>query len=177
MSSTNTSQQTRQALACLINIRTQSGEALVSIIRTQSGEALVSITRTQSGEALVISRLVYHKPIQCQQFQFTSYGCGIWQTIADVMELYIEELGFDRKTARAQVQAHVNMSGYFTTYYYGYKKVADWEKLYGFDKREYNELLFSAGRVSLETFERYLKLSEADRYSLTHEFASLAKFR
>ena len=99
------------------------------------------------------------------------------KTIGCVIELYIKELGFDRKTARTQVQAHENSNGYFTTYYYGYKKVADWEKLYGFERREYTELLFSAGRVGLDTFERFLKLSEADRFSLTHEFASLEQFR
>ncbi|MCL2006553.1 MAG: DUF885 domain-containing protein [Treponema sp.] len=99
------------------------------------------------------------------------------KTIGDVIELYINELGFDRKTARAQVQAHENMHGYFTTYYYGYKKVAEWEKFYGFDKKEYTEFLFSAGRISLDTFRRYLELSEADRYSLLHEFASLNQFR
>jgi len=99
------------------------------------------------------------------------------KTIGDVLELYIKELGFDQKTARTQVQAHENSNGYFTTYYYGYKKVADWEKLYGFDKREYTELLFSVGRVSLDTFERFLKLSEEDRFSLTHEFASLNQFK
>ena len=99
------------------------------------------------------------------------------KTIGDVIELYIKELGFDRKTARIQVQAHENLGGYFTTYYYGYKKVADWEKLYGFEKREYTELLFSIGRVSMDTFERFLKLSEADRFSLLHEFGSLNQFR
>jgi hypothetical protein len=99
------------------------------------------------------------------------------KTIGEIVQLYIDELGFDRHTARTQLQAHEIMSGYFTTYYYGYKKVADWEKLYGFDKREYTEILFSAGRVSMEIFESILKLSEADRYSLLHEFASLNQFR
>ena len=99
------------------------------------------------------------------------------KTIGDVIDLYVKELGFDRKTARTQVQAHENLGGYFTTYYYGYKKVTDWEKLYGFDKKEYTELLFSAGRVSMDTFERFLRLSEADRFSLTHEFASLNQFK
>jgi len=99
------------------------------------------------------------------------------KTIGDVIELYIQELGFDRNSARIQVQAHENSNGYFTTYYYGYKKAAEWEKYYGFDKKEYTELLFSVGRVSLATFERFLKLSVEDRFSLTHEFASLNQFR
>jgi len=99
------------------------------------------------------------------------------KTIGDALDLYVRELGFDRNSARIQVQAHENDYGYFTTYYYGYRKVAEWESLYGFDKKEYTELLFSLSRVSLNTFERYLKLSEADRFSLTHEFASLIQFK
>jgi len=99
------------------------------------------------------------------------------KTIGDVLDLYIMELGFDRNSARIQVQAHENAVGYFTTYFYGYKNVNKWETFYCFDKREYTELLFSLSRVSLNTFERYLKLSESDRFSLTHEFASLIQFK
>jgi hypothetical protein len=98
------------------------------------------------------------------------------KTIGEACDLYEEELGFDRKTARAQVQAHENMKGYFTSYYYGMKKICDWEKLYAYDKREYTSLLFSVGRVSLETFERILKLSEEDRHSFLHDFGSLLQF-
>ena len=98
------------------------------------------------------------------------------KTIGDVVELYIKELGFDRVSARKQVQAHENDNGYFTTYYYGYKLVNEWEKIYGFDPKEYTEQLFSAGRVSLNTFERILKLSPEDRFDLQHQFASLLQF-
>ncbi|MCL2376865.1 MAG: DUF885 domain-containing protein [Defluviitaleaceae bacterium] len=98
------------------------------------------------------------------------------KTIGEACDLYEKEMGFDRKTARAQVQAHENMMGYFTSYYYGLKKLCDWEKEYGWDKREYTELLFSVGRVSLETFEKILKLSPQDRHSLQHDFASLIQF-
>jgi hypothetical protein len=98
------------------------------------------------------------------------------KTIGEACDLYEEELGFDRKTARAQVQAHENTKGYFTSYYYGMKKICEWEKFYGYDKREYTELLFSAGRVSLDTFESILKLSEEDRHSYLHDFGSLLQF-
>jgi len=99
------------------------------------------------------------------------------KTIGDALDLYVRELGFDRNSARTQVQAHENDNGYFTTYYYGYRKVEEWEQYYGFDKKEYTELLFSLSRVSLNTFKRYLKLDESDRFSLTHEFASLIQFK
>jgi len=98
------------------------------------------------------------------------------KTIGEACDMYQQEMGFDRKTARAQVQAHENMAGYFTGYYYGMKKLTDWEVQYHWDKRDYTELLFSCGRPSLETFERVLKLSPADRHSLQHDFASLLQF-
>lgn len=98
-------------------------------------------------------------------------------TLGAIVDLYKTELGFDDITARKLISTHSSGSGYFTTYYYGYKKITEWEEQYGFDKKEYTEMLFSAGRMSLENFERYLKLSEEDRFSLTHEFASLIHFR
>jgi hypothetical protein len=99
------------------------------------------------------------------------------KSLGEIVDLYKTELGFDDVTTRKLIQTHYGGGGYFTTYYYGYKKIAEWEEKYGFDKKEYTEMLFSAGRMSLENFERYLKLSEADRFSLTHEFASLIHFR
>lgn len=83
--------------------------------------------------------------------------------IKDIVKLYMDELGFDYNTARGQIKAQENMEGYFTCYYYGVKKLSDWEKQYGFDEKTYTELLFSAGNISLENFERFLKLGDADR--------------
>ncbi len=93
--------------------------------------------------------------------------------IADAVEFYEQELGFDEHTARGQVQAHEDMPGYFTCYYYGMKKICDWEEEYGFDKEEYTQLLFSLCHVSLETFEKMIKLSKEEREHLLHDFASL----
>ena len=93
--------------------------------------------------------------------------------IGEVVQLYEKELGFDRRTARGQVQAHENMPGYFTCYYYGMKKICDWEKQYGFEKKAYTELLFSLSNVSLQTFEKVLKLTDAQRERFFHDFASL----
>jgi len=98
------------------------------------------------------------------------------KTIGEACDLYEKEMGFDRKTARAQVQAHENMMGYFTSYYYGMKKICDWEKQYLWDKRDYTELLFSVGRVSMETFENILKLNPDQRHRLLHDYASLIQF-
>jgi len=98
------------------------------------------------------------------------------KTIGEACNLYQKEMGFERKTARAQVQAHENMTGYFTSYYYGMKKICDLEKQLCWDKREYTELLFSYGRISLDTFEKIVKLNPNDRHSLRHDFASLIQF-
>lgn len=96
--------------------------------------------------------------------------------IKEVVQLYCDELDFDRVTARGQVRAQEYMLGYFTCYYYGYKMLTQWEHEYGFDKKEYTELLFSAARMSMSNFKRFLDLSEADRQSFLKDFASLNQF-
>ena len=92
--------------------------------------------------------------------------------LEDAVRLYQEELGFDRGTARAQVQAHQNMPGYFTCYYYGMKKLSAWEEEYGFTKWDYTELLFSAGYIGLETFGDLLRLAPEERERYFHSFSS-----
>ncbi len=96
--------------------------------------------------------------------------------IGDAVQLYVDELDFDRKTARGQVKQQEEMQGYFTCYYYGMKKISDWEKLYGYDKKTYTELLFSPGMISLSNFEKFLKLSKEDKKSLLNDYASLLQF-
>ena len=94
-------------------------------------------------------------------------------TLEEAVEIYERELGFDRVTARAQVQAHQNSPGYFTCYYYGMKKICDWEQKYGYTKWDYTELLFAAGSVSMETLGRLVKLSPEDRSRYYTKFSSL----
>jgi len=96
--------------------------------------------------------------------------------IKEVVQLYMDEMDFDRGTARGQVAAQETMLGYFTTYYYGYKLLSQWEREYTFDKKQYTELLFSAGRMSLQNFKRFLGLTDEQRHSFTHDFASLIQF-
>lgn len=98
------------------------------------------------------------------------------KTIGEAVDLYVQELGFDRNTARLQVQAHINDIGYFTSYYYGMKKLCEWEKLYGYDKKSYTQLLFSVGGVSMENFKLYLDMTEDEKFELTHRFGSLYQF-
>lgn len=96
--------------------------------------------------------------------------------IATGVKTFMDELDFDYRTARGQVQAMETMQGYFTCYYYGYKRLMDLEAKYGFGAKPYTELLFSAGRVSLETFERFLQLSPEDKKRYSHDFKSIIQF-
>ena len=93
--------------------------------------------------------------------------------LEDAVGLYMEELGFDRATARGQVRAQELMVGYFNCYYYGLKRLLDMEKQYGIDEKTYTELLFSVGHISLQSFESFLALSESDKKQFLTKFASL----
>lgn len=96
--------------------------------------------------------------------------------IGDAVQLYVDELDFDRNTARGQVKQQEEMQGYFTNYYYGMKKLADWENKYDYNKKEFTELLFSPGRISLSNFENLLKLSSESKRSLLNDYGSLLQF-
>ncbi|MDI9461759.1 MAG: DUF885 family protein [Saccharofermentanales bacterium] len=96
--------------------------------------------------------------------------------IKDVVRLYCSELDFDWNTARGQVRAQEYMPGYFNCYYYGFKLINQWEQEYDFDQKEYTELLFSAARMSMSNFKRFLDLTEAERHSLLNNYASLYQF-
>ena len=94
-------------------------------------------------------------------------------TLEEVIQLYEKELGFDRTTARKQVQAHQNAPGYFTCYYYGMKKISQWETASDMTKKEFTELLFSAGYISMESLELLVGLSAEERQRYFTEFKSL----
>ncbi len=93
--------------------------------------------------------------------------------IADCVRLYMDELDFDHATARGQVLAQEQMEGYFTCYYYGMKKIADFERKYGADSKSFTETLFSCGNMSMENLERFLQLDGAQRASYESDFCSL----
>ncbi len=90
----------------------------------------------------------------------------------DVVDLYVQELGFERKVASGQVLAQNLMKGYFTCYYYGMKRLTDLEQQLGYSQKDFTELIFSIPRVSLKTMEEFLKLSEPDKSRLLTGFPS-----
>ena len=93
--------------------------------------------------------------------------------IADCVKLYMDELDFDHRTARGQVLAQEQMEGYFNCYYYGMKKISDYEQRYGSDVKSFTETLFSCGNMSMENLEGYLKLDAAGQKSWRTDFCSL----
>ncbi len=96
--------------------------------------------------------------------------------VDDAVQLYMEELAFDRKSARGQVLAQELQPGYFTTYYYGLKRITDLQKKFGYDDKSFTELLFAPGRISLKSFEAFLELSEADRKRFLTGYGSLLQY-
>ena len=92
--------------------------------------------------------------------------------IADCVRLYMDELGFDHGTARGQVKAQESMEGYFTCYYYGMKKIADFEAKYGKDARSFTETLFSCGNLSMENLEAFLRLDAGQKKRYREDFCS-----
>ena len=93
--------------------------------------------------------------------------------IGDCVRLYMDELDFDHATARGQVLAQEQMEGYFTCYYYGMKKIADFEQTSGMDAKTFTELLFSCGNMSMENLHAYLRMDDAQRASWQNDFCSL----
>ena len=96
-------------------------------------------------------------------------------TLAEAVKIYQDELGFDWITARKQVQAHQSSPGYFTCYYYGLKKLTEWEEEYNFSTKEYTELLFSPGYIGIDRFGEFLALTDEERTRYMTEFASLLR--
>lgn len=95
------------------------------------------------------------------------------KTIKEVTDLYQQELDFDYDTARGQVQAQENMFGYFTSYYTAVKEILQLEEELQFERDEYTNLLFDAGRISLKNLRRFLLLSPQDRERYKHDYPSL----
>lgn len=90
----------------------------------------------------------------------------------EIVDLYIRELGFERRIAAGQVLAQQLMAGYFTCYYYGMKRLTDFQKEFGYGDKDFTEVLFSLSRVSLKTMEGFLKLSDVDKERFLTGFSS-----
>ena len=55
------------------------------------------------------------------------------------------------------------------------KKICQWEKEYGFSKKDFTELLFSAGYISIERLGELARLTPQERERYYHDFSSLLK--
>ncbi|MGI6665971.1 MAG: DUF885 family protein [Bacillota bacterium] len=93
--------------------------------------------------------------------------------VEDAVQLYVDELGFDWNTARGQVLYQERNPGYMTCYYYGMKRLEELQALYMPDDKEFTRTLFSVGRISLASLEKFLKLEPSDRLRFQTGFSSL----
>ncbi|HHY76015.1 MAG TPA: DUF885 domain-containing protein [Firmicutes bacterium] len=93
--------------------------------------------------------------------------------VEEAVQLYVDELGFDWNTARGQVLYQERNPGYMTAYYYGMKRLEDLQAKYMPDDKEFTRVLFSVGRLSLRSFERFLRLDPEDRREFQTRYSSL----
>ncbi len=86
------------------------------------------------------------------------------------VEIYTTEMGFSREVAEGQVYSQLLMPGYFTVYYYGMRELSRMQEEYRWDDRDFTELSFSCGLISLSTFRQLLELKHEDRRRLLSGF-------
>ena len=91
-------------------------------------------------------------------------------TRGDAIELYQRFMQFGHDVALGQVVAQEMTPGYFTVYYYGMRELEQIQQECGWDDASFTELIFSCGKVSVETLKRMLKLSDEERRVLLSEF-------
>ncbi|MFO8060985.1 MAG: DUF885 family protein [Bacillota bacterium] len=91
-------------------------------------------------------------------------------TREDGIELYQRFMKFGRDVALGQVVAQEMTPGYFTVYYYGMRELERIQEECGWDDVSFTELIFSCGKVSIETVKRMLRLSDEERRVLLSEF-------
>ena len=96
--------------------------------------------------------------------------------IGEVVRLYMDELGIDPISSRAQVRSQESMQAFYTSYYYGLKKLNELERKSGLSQLEFTKRLFDVGDMSLECFAQYLQLNQLDRQRYLKEFGSIYQF-
>ncbi len=86
------------------------------------------------------------------------------------VQLYMNYLGLDRATATGQAKSQEITPGYFTIYYYGMKALEQLQEECGWNDRDFTELVFSAGKVSLRTVRRLVHMPAVERRQLLEQF-------
>lgn len=79
------------------------------------------------------------------------------------LALYSEHLGFDEATARGQIRLQHMWRGYMTSYFTGYRKLAEIQETAKMGDDAFTRLIFSAGFVSLSTLEALSRLPAGER--------------
>ena len=83
------------------------------------------------------------------ELELNYFGNGDESALA----LYSEHMGFDEATARGQIRLQHMWRGYMTSYFTGYRKLAEIQKTAKMGDDAFTRLIFSAGFVSLSTLE------------------------
>ncbi len=86
--------------------------------------------------------------------------------VAEVAELYRRYLDFTEPEAMGQILFQVQWPGYMTTYYTGMRELERLEATHGLTTREWNELLFSSGYISMKTLKGLLPLEANQRKAI-----------
>ena len=96
--------------------------------------------------------------------------------IGDAVQLYVDELGVDPVSARGQVRSQESMQAFYTSYYYGVKKLEQLEKQSGLSSIEFTRRLFDVGDLSLGCFKQYLELNQEERSRYLTDYSSIYQF-
>ena len=96
--------------------------------------------------------------------------------IGDAVQLYVDELGVDPVSARGQVRSQESMHAFYTSYYYGVKKLEQLEKQSGLSSIEFTRRLFDVGDLSLGCFKQYLELNQEERSRYLTDYSSIYQF-
>ncbi|WP_274649257.1 DUF885 family protein [Paenibacillus humicola] len=86
------------------------------------------------------------------------------------VDLYVKYMQFTPQVARGQVYSQELTPGYFTTYYYGFKRLERLQRELGWDDAAFTGQAFSCGKVSLNILERLLRMTSAQRFKIVNGF-------
>lgn len=123
---------------------------------------------------LFVAYRMHHTAVRVKADLYLRY---YGKTIGDTVKLYMDEMGFDENSARGQVQAQENMQGFFTAYYYGLTKLAKIEAESKLDQKNFTKKIFCAGDMSLNCFDKFIKLNDAEAHEFANDYASLIEWK
>ncbi len=80
--------------------------------------------------------------------------------------LYVKHLGLTNAVASGQVKSQIITPGYFTAYYYGLRHLESLQEESRLSDKDFTELIFSCGKLSLNSLRKLSKFSPEDHHKL-----------